>query len=92
MQKALTSTQMYTILLCRYYAGYLSAKRWGELTGNFVPTPRGVEAMNRIFSLQALRELANYGRLRREITGIGLMYGRAGIVVVLSFPAFQYVA
>jgi hypothetical protein len=48
--------------------------------------------MNRIFSLQALRELANNGRVRREITEIGLMYGGAGIVVVLSFPAFQYVA
>ncbi len=48
--------------------------------------------MKRIFSLQALRELANNGRVQCEIAEMGLMYRRAGIVVVLSFPAFQYVA
>ena len=51
--------------------------------------------MNQIFAVHALRELATNEVARDEIAEIakvGLMYMGAVIVVVLSFPAFQYLA
>ena len=51
--------------------------------------------MNHIFAMQVLREIVQKEKVRREmeeITEMGLMYLRSVIVVVLSFPAFQYLA
>ena len=51
--------------------------------------------MNRIFTMHVLREIAQKEKVRREmeeITEMGLMYMRSVIVVILSFPAFQYLA
>ncbi len=51
--------------------------------------------MNHIFAMHVLREIAQSEKVRREIeeiTEMGLMYMRSFIVVVLSFPAFQYLA
>ena len=51
--------------------------------------------MNHIFAMHVLREIAQNKKVRREIeeiTEMGLMYMRSVIVVVLSFPAFQYLA
>ena len=55
----------------------------------------GAGAMNHIFAMHVLREIAQSEKFRREIeeiTEMGLMYLRSVIVVVLSFPAFQYLA
>ena len=55
----------------------------------------GAGAMNHIFAMNVLREIAQKEKVRHqmeEITRMGLMYMRSVIVVVLSFPAFQYLA
>ena len=51
--------------------------------------------MNDIFAMHVLREIVQKEKVRREmeeITEMGLMYMGSVIVVVLSFPAFQYLA
>ena len=51
--------------------------------------------MNHIFAMHVLREIAQNEKVRgeiEEITEMGLIYMRSVIVVVLSFPAFQYLA
>ena len=51
--------------------------------------------MNHIFAMHVLREIAQNKKVSHEfeeITEMGLMYIRSVIVVVLSFPAFQYLA
>ena len=51
--------------------------------------------MNHIFAMHVLHEIVQNENVRREveeITEMGLMYMRSVIVVVLSFPVFQYLA
>ena len=51
--------------------------------------------MNHIFAMHVLREIAQKEKVRREmeeITEMGLLYMRSVIIIVLSFPAFQYLA
>ena len=48
--------------------------------------------MNHIFVFHALHEWAKNEQARHEVGQMGLMYMGAVIVVVMSFPAFRYLA